>query len=333
MDPDPFSLYSVFLSHYLLFSFSAIQLFLVFITIGAFGVLGWLYSVERVLADVDVDFLEALKEGNEEEYYKLSKLYCKSNRLSTVFALAKIFLAVFIILCVYFVLGQLDLNVYLIASIIIGIITLPIWLLRLPSRITKDYLHMGINIVYHFLNAFVPIANIIVPKEQELPKEDISMEELKTVLPTSEEEQPSIANLNLYKQVLRFDKVKIRHVMRPKRELEGIKSNYNFNEVLHKIKSSSHSRLPVYEGNWSKILGIIHCKDLLPYTDREALDWKKMIRPIIYVQERDNAQAVLRTFQQSKNHMALVLSTSKRLVGLVTLEDITEEIIGEIEDE
>ena len=58
-----------------------------------------------------------------------------------------------------------------------------------------------------------------------------------------------------------------------------------------------------------------------------------MIRPIIYVQERDNVQQVLRQFQQSKNHMALVLSTNKRLVGLVTLEDITEEIIGEIEDE
>ena len=173
----------------------------------------------------------------------------------------------------------------------------------------------------------------MIPKEKQLRDEDISIEELKTVLPNAEAAQSSVANLSLYKQVLRFNKIKIRHVMRPKSELEGIKSNYNFKEVLTKIQSTHHSRLPVYEGNWSKIHGIIHCKDLLPYTKEDKFDWKKMIRPIIYVNERENAQNVLRTFQQSKNHMALVLSTSKRLVGLVTLEDITEEIIGEIEDE
>lgn len=332
MDPDPSSLYSVLFSS-LLFSVSISIIFFSFLAICALGLLGWLYSAEKAFGEIDEDILKNLESTYPKESNKLSKIYNNGNRLSAVFAVAKILLAVFVTLCLYIVLNALEVDFLIGIGIIPITFVLFVRFLSLKTAQIRSYLHITIRTLYPILRWSMPIANWIVPKEKELSEEDISMDELKAVLTKSEEEQPSIANLNLYKQVLRFDKIKIRHVMRPKRELEGIKVNYNFKEVLEKIKSSHHSRLPVYEGNWTKIHGIIHCKDLLPYIDNDRLDWKKLVRPLIYVQERDNAQAVLKIFQQSKNHMALVQSTSKRLVGLVTLEDITEEIIGEIEDE
>ena len=121
--------------------------------------------------------------------------------------------------------------------------------------------------------------------------------------------------------------------MRPKKEIVGIKAIYNFKEVLSKMQKSAFSRLPVYDGSWSNILSIIHCKDLLPFTHLEKHDWNQHIRPILFVKPDDYAKDVLRKFQNSKNHMAIVRDGNNKIVGILTLEDITEEIIGEIDDE
>ncbi len=333
MDPDPSSLAYILLSQ-------PPQAFLVYLPLPIFLLLLLsfvqlicLSLVQRYLAILDKEQLEKW-EQQPFIFDKLTHLYRRSHRISMSFNVTKLILAVTSAVLVYTLGFILNLNFYVINLIAFIGVSIAAWALPLLLyRYTDGRFKIALLCSYPLLRLSISIANKMIPKERLIPQEDINIEVLTNVLPSSEEGQPTIANLNLYKQVLRFDKIKVHHVMRPKNELEGIKSNYNFKEVLTKIKSTSHSRLPVYEGSWNKVLGIVHCKDLLPYTKYDQLDWKKKIRPIIYVQERDLAQAVLRIFQQSKNHMALVQNTNKRLVGLVTLEDITEEIIGEIEDE
>lgn len=335
MDPDPFSLPSILLT--LRYStFSAFSLFYAALALLGLLVLAGLALAENYLAQIDPEELERLEEEEPNTFKRLAACYQESNRLGIVFIVARLMVAVIVLVSLYFLLSPFYFGFWSTILLLFGLLSLFAWVLPL---LLFEYsllkMKWAFRLSFPFLRISVPLANEIAREKKVVSAEDMSLEDLETVLPRGEFEhgRPSIANLNLYKQVLRFDKIKIRHVMRPMRDLEGINVNYNFKEVIKRINSSTYSRLPVYEGSWTKIHGIIHCKDLLPHTDKEQLEWKKLIRPVIYVQARDNAQTVLRKFQQTKNHMALVLSTTKRLVGLVTLEDITEEIIGEIDDE
>lgn len=336
MDPDPLSAKSILLFQWFFVSPSNLSFFYIFLAVMSLLLLFSLQLASNYIASLQEDELEYIEEEHPTTFLQLSKCYLESNRLGMLFIVAQLLMAALFIVSLYFFLVPYCLSFFVEGLLIFSILGVFSYLLpSLFSKYSATKFRLALLFSFPVLRVSVPLANAFVTKEKSKPTSDISLADLETVLPTTEKEQakPSIANLNLYRQVLRFDKIKIRHVMRLKKELEGINANYNFGEVLRKIKASSHSRLPVYDPNWSKIHGIIHCKDLLPHTEKEQLDWQKLIRPVIYVQERDNAQAVLRKFQQTKNHMALVLNSSKRLVGLVTLEDLTEEIIGEIEDE
>jgi CBS domain containing-hemolysin-like protein len=288
---------------------------------------------ELFLLNADQRSLERMEQEQPAIFQKISHIYHRTNSLSSSFLLSKIFVGALTSLAIYNVLFLFGLDFWLGAFLIVLQLALaswvlPHWLGRRNLRPSK----FSAGITFPILRLGASLTNLFTFKKEKRSIEGLSIDEIKSILPKPDEEV-SNANLNLYKQILRFDKLTIKQVMRPKSEMQGIKSNYNFKEVLHKIKASPFSRLPVYDGNWSKVQGIIHCKDLLPYTQENSKNWKELIRPVHFIKERDNVQQVLRQFQKSKKHMALVLSASNRLVGLVTLEDITEEIIGEIDDE
>jgi len=334
LDPDPIRLFHILPTTNLLIVVSAIHFLLLALVFLAFYLLIIISLSELWFLALDMEELEELSLEDKGSFQKVSTLFHKAHSLDILFALAKLFLSVLLIFSLYYLHNAFELSLMVFSGVAFILLLSAIYLIpKLVVKFQEQNRIFGLSWSYHFLNFCIPLTNFFVEPKDQRPSSEISMEELKSALPEEEQEGISKANLNLYRQIFRFDKLIIKQVMRPKSELQGIKSNYNFKEVLQKINSSQFSRLPVYEGSWNKVLGIIHCKDLLPHTGKEKLDWKNRIRPILYVQERDNAQQVLRQFQQSKNHMALVLNSNKRLVGLVTLEDITEEIIGEIEDE
>jgi CBS domain containing-hemolysin-like protein len=293
-----------------------------------------LCGLEKFLLTADKDQLEDMEQESPESFSSLRRLYQSANSLSLTFLLGKVLSALVISFLSVIFFESIQDSAWVTATLTFVLLLFAIGLLPLLFYSKMEArLPQLLRLTNPLLVFFINLTNGFVAKKEVRATENLSVAEIQKALPDEEVQPLSAADVNLYRQIARFDRLKIRQVMRPKSELQGIKSNYNFKEVLQKIKTSQFSRLPVYEGNWNKTLGIIHCKDLLPYTEDETMNWKDKIRPILYVQERDNAQQILKKFQKSKNHMALVLSSSKRLVGLVTLEDITEEIIGEIEDE
>lgn len=331
MDPDPLSL---LFSIRFLFLFNTFFIVLLIISLSSIFLLFVLSCLSLVLKTIGTDELKELEENETIAFDQLQSLFNKNVSMSSLFLLSKLFLILFFVSTTYLFLQEFNLGFVLANIIIFFALAMSIWVL--PKIFAKDadwWVKVGLGMTSKILLLFTPLANHFAPDEAQLPLHDVSLEELKTALPESEDTKPTVANLALYKQVLRFDKLFISNVMRPKNEIVGIKAIYNFKEVLTKMQSSSFSRLPVYDGNWSNILGIIHCKDLLPYTHLDKLDWSKFIRPITFVSPDDYAQDVLRIFQQGKNHMAIVRNSENRIAGIVTLEDITEEIIGEIDDE
>ena len=106
-----------------------------------------------------------------------------------------------------------------------------------------------------------------------------------------------------------------------------------FPEVLEEIKKNGYSRIPVFSENMDNVLGVLYVKDLLPYIDRKSFNWMSLIREPYFVPENKKLDDLLLEFQDKKNHLAVVVDEYGGTSGIVTLEDIIEEIVGDISDE
>lgn len=139
--------------------------------------------------------------------------------------------------------------------------------------------------------------------------------------------------IDIFKSILKFGEITVKQIMLPRLEIGSIRKSWEFKRVLDKIKVAGYSRMPVYDKHIDNIVGMIFTKDLLPYQDLEGFDWHSLIRPAFFVHEKKLIDDLLREFQQQRNHFAIVVDEFGGTSGIVTLEDIMEEIIGDIRDE
>jgi magnesium and cobalt transporter len=120
-------------------------------------------------------------------------------------------------------------------------------------------------------------------------------------------------------------------VAAPRMDLINIDSP--FDELLHLVIDTAHSRFPVYEGDRDNIIGILLAKDLLKLQRAPELNIRALLRPAVFVPESKGLNDLLREFRGNRNHLAIVIDEFGRLAGLITIEDVLEQIVGEIEDE
>ena len=139
---------------------------------------------------------------------------------------------------------------------------------------------------------------------------------------------------NIVRGVIRFGNTTVRQIMRSRVDVHGIERSIPFPELLRLVAELRYSRLPVYRGNLDRIEGIIHTKDLLPLLDAPAdTDWLPLVRPAFYVPEHKPIEDLLQEFRARRMHFAVVVDEFGGTEGIVTLEDILEEVIGDIRDE
>lgn len=139
--------------------------------------------------------------------------------------------------------------------------------------------------------------------------------------------------VNIFKGILRFNEITVKQIMCSRVDFTALNAEMPFSDVKELINQSGYSRLPVYEDDLDTIIGLIHTKDLLPHIHKENFDWKEIMRPVHFVPETKPAEELLKEFQQTRNHIAIVVDEFGGTSGLVTMEDIMEEIVGEIKDE
>ena len=120
-------------------------------------------------------------------------------------------------------------------------------------------------------------------------------------------------------------------VAAPRMDLINIDAPYE--EILHQVLTTAHSRFPVYQGECENIIGILMAKDLLKLQRSPTLNIRALVRPAVFVPESKGLNDLLREFRANRNHLAVVIDEFGRVAGLVTIEDVLEEIVGEIEDE
>ena len=142
--------------------------------------------------------------------------------------------------------------------------------------------------------------------------------------------------LPMMQRIMQVSELQVEQVMVARAQMVTIDSSQTTEEILPTIIDSAHSRFPVIDGDRDQILGILLAKDLLRYrSDREGdrLSWEKLVRPAVFIPESKRLNVLLQEFRNSRNHMAIVVDEYGGVIGLVTIEDVLEQIVGEIEDE
>lgn len=182
-----------------------------------------------------------------------------------------------------------------------------------------------------FANIILKIFGVKPINEQEIHSE----EELRLIIAESEEGgaiEPE--ERELIQNVFDFDDRIVRQVMVPRVKISGIKASLTIQETMDVILKEGYSRYPVYENSLDEIIGIVHAKDVITaYFQRTGIGLKEVMRQTHFIPESKPIDALLREFQRRKTQMAIVVSEFGGTIGIVTLEDILEELVGEIQDE
>jgi gliding motility-associated protein GldE len=150
------------------------------------------------------------------------------------------------------------------------------------------------------------------------------------------ENEATIEEKQILKGIRKFGDTTVKQIMKTRLDVSGIDYGSTFEEVIKKVEELHYSRLPVYNSNLDEIKGMLHTKDLLPFVNAskvEHYDWHSLIRPSFFVHEQKQIEDLLQEFRNRRIHFAVVVDEFGGTSGIVTLEDIMEEIIGDIQDE
>ncbi len=148
--------------------------------------------------------------------------------------------------------------------------------------------------------------------------------------------EASMEEKQILKGIRKFSDTAVKQVMRTRLDVSGIEYSSNFEDVVKKVEELHYSRLPVYKNNLDEVEGMLHTKDLLPHVNAskvENFDWHSLMRPPFFVHEQKLIEDLLQEFRNRRIHFAVVVDEFGGTSGIVTLEDIMEEIIGDIRDE
>lgn len=164
-------------------------------------------------------------------------------------------------------------------------------------------------------------------------KTNLSVDQLSQALELTSEDDTSKDEKKILQGIVSFGNTDTKQVMRPRLDIFALNVEQSFDEVVKEIMENGYSRIPVYEENVDNITGILYIKDLLPHLREENFEWQALVREPYFVPENKKLDDLLADFQDQKNHLAIVVDEYGGTSGLISLEDIIEEIVGDISDE
>jgi gliding motility-associated protein GldE len=182
------------------------------------------------------------------------------------------------------------------------------------------------------LNLILIRSTSLVNKKFSQRRKNISIDELSDALELTEKNLTE--DKEILKGIVKFGNIDVREIMTSRVDVVGARTKTPYRKLLKLIVESGYSRIPVFVSDLDNIKGILYIKDLLPHLEKpDSFNWQSLIRPPYYVPETKKISDLLREFQTNKIHMAIVIDEYGGTSGIITLEDILEEIVGEITDE
>lgn len=180
-----------------------------------------------------------------------------------------------------------------------------------------------------------PMQNVtlFIHKRLGKQKSNLSVDQLSQALELTSEEDTTKEEHKILQGIVEFGNTDTKQVMRPRIDIFALNIEQKYVEIMPEIIANGYSRIPVYKDNIDTIEGILYVKDLLPYIDRKQFDWTSLIREPFFVPENKKLDDLMAEFQDKKVHLAVVVDEYGGTSGIISLEDIIEEIVGDISDE
>jgi len=188
--------------------------------------------------------------------------------------------------------------------------------------------------VFKPLSQILVVSSRIIDRKLQGKSHKLSVDDLSNALELTSDENEDKNEKKILEGIVKFGNTDVKQIMRSRIDVTALDQKSSFQQVLKTIRNTGYSRIPIYENSFDKIQGILYIKDLLPYLNKsEKLNWNELIREVFFVPENKKIDDLLKEFQEKKIHLAIVVDEYGGTSGIVTLEDIIEEIVGDISDE
>lgn len=292
--------------------------------------------------------LDTLEDGDSRRRGIEDLLDSPKTLLATIL-IANNFINVGIVVLSAFITSQLfDFSLYPALGFLVQVVAITFLILLFGEVLPKVYatknalsfaLRMSAPLTF-LRKLFYPLSRILVRSTRFIDKrlqkrgESYSVEDLSQALELTHNEDSNDEEQKILEGIVKFGSTNVRQIMKPRMDVICVDEEWDYNKVLNIIVESGYSRIPVYEDNFDQVKGVLYIKDLIPHQDEaESFTWQKLLRPAFFVPENKKIDDLLREFQEKKIHLAIVVDEFGGTSGIVTLEDVIEEIVGEISDE
>jgi gliding motility-associated protein GldE len=190
-----------------------------------------------------------------------------------------------------------------------------------------------LNVLLSFVS--IPLLSLTNVIENKLRKKqsNLSVEKLSQALEITSNDATTKDEQKILQGIVNFGNTETSQIMTPRMDIFALANDEDYESVIAKIVSKGFSRNPVYKENIDDIIGVLYAKDLLPHLNKKQFNWQKLIREPYFVPENKKLDDLLNEFQEMKNHLAIVVDEYGGTSGIITLEDVIEEIVGDINDE
>ena len=164
-------------------------------------------------------------------------------------------------------------------------------------------------------------------------KPNLSVDKLSDAFDLTDKNETSKEEKKILKGIISFGSTEVKQVMKPRIDVFSVSKTMSYNDLIQKVRENRYSRIPVYDETIDNITGVIYLKDLFPHLNEKNFNWITLIKEPYFIPENKKLDDLLNEFQKLKNHMAIVVDEYGGNSGIITLNDIVEEIVGEINDE
>ena len=339
MDPDPASLLNS-IDFEFLFGIAAIMLLLI---CSAF-----ISGSEVALFSLSQKDLDEILNKDYNKGTLISKLLEKSKKLLATILVANNFVNIAVVILFSSFSGRLFNGIESsIFRFILEVVLVTFFLLLFGEVLPKIYANRNnivfsqkvaipISILNNVLSPIsVPMRNgiLFIEKKLNVQKGNFSVDQLSQALELTSQNDTTDGEQKILEGIVTFGNTEVRQVMSPRIDVFALNIEEAFEEIIPKIVAKGYSRIPVYKDSIDQIEGILFIKDLIPYIDSEDFNWTELLRQPFFVPENKKLDDLLKDFQGMKSHLAIVVDEYGGTSGIISLEDVLEEIVGDISDE
>ena len=346
MDPDPFS---CLLALDIVRPFDAAWIGSLFLLIVLLLASALISGSEVAFFSVKTKDLEELQERDEKSAQALSELLKSPKLLLSTILISNNFINVgIVIFSAYLTSLMFDFSAAPILGFAVNIIAITFLILLFGEVLPKIYAtRKSIDFALlmqkpmHILRwVFKPLSRLLVRSTNLIERrminkdENFSVDELSHALELTNTDNTSESEQKILEGIVKFGDTMVKQIMKPRTDIVSLNIEWDYQKVHQEILEAGYSRIPVYEETLDEIKGVLYIKDFIPHIDAQPdFHWQGLIREAFFVPENKKIDDLLKEFQERKIHLAVVVDEFGGTSGIITLEDVIEEIVGDISDE